>query len=446
MADPRTALCPRSLEGCSAPADSSGRCAVTIASVRHRFAPLLVLALIAGGCSSSDGGDDSTGASAEASSTGSDAGASKAESVPVTLQPDAATATTTTIGADGGTIGATASDGTAYALQIPKGALPGTVDITMTPLAGMTGLPKGAALTFGVSLEPEGLVFAKPSWLYVTDDAKPDDLFSGLSVDHDLATLSGAGYDGERFVLAVSHFSGAGGVGCLTCGGPGTGWPGLPGPGGGTTPPPPGQPGGGPLGPTGGGWPPFEPPTTPPGPGPSAGEPGGQNGRGGSLTDGLGGGQPSGGGDLNSQIKGALSDLGNAQLTGDEEAEQRATEKLDKLKGKIKDEVWKNAEACVNEKDITKLKELIYWETIGQLLGYAKDDDEESKLLSLIETCNRFEMDSKGEMIFTLGGDVFRIGDSMDLKIPLLMQGQGYEGNASGTVKPLGYDRGFRLR
>ena len=45
-------------------------------------------------------------------------------SVKVALALDTAHATTATVGAAGATIGATATDGTEYALQIPKGSLP----------------------------------------------------------------------------------------------------------------------------------------------------------------------------------------------------------------------------------------------------------------------------------------------------------------------------------
>lgn len=386
-----------------------------------------MLVLLASSCSSGANVDKDSAAAA----------ASKPKSVPVEMQPDAATAATTSIGGDGGTVAATAADGTEYALQVPAGALPGAVDITMTPLAGMTGLPKGAELAFGVSLEPQGLLFAKPSWLYVTSKAMPDDIFSGLGVNDDVATLRGIGYDGARFILSVAHFSGTGGVGCPGCGR--GGWPGLPGPG---SPPAPGSPGGGPITPPGPGVPPYDPPGTPPGPfPPGPGDPHGGDSLTGDYdpTTGL-----NGTGDLKGDIGDALGDLADAQLSGDEEAEKKAQGRLDKLKEKVKDEVWKSAEACVNEKDITKLKDLIYWETMGQLLGYEKDDAESAKLTSLIAACNRFEMVSEGKLLANLG-DIIKIGDSITLTVPLDMDGPAYTGSATSTVKPVGYDRGGEI-
>ena len=422
---------------------------------RSRTVPaLLCAALLAAAACSSGGDDDGTSAAAGADDTEA-AGAATGEApsagaaVPVTMELESATASTATIGRAGGSVYATAGDGTEYALQIPPGALGEDTAITVTPLSGLGGMPDETELRFGASLEPDGLVFATPAWLFVRSDAAPDEVFSGIRIDDGKATLAGIGHDGERFVLGIGHFSGGGGAACFpTCGGPGGAWPDFPSGDFGR----PGEPGGGPIDLSGGGSvPDYNEPGSVPGPFP-AGDDGATSGGGsptghGSLTDGLDGGTATGSGSSASggtaaELADAVQELADAQLSGDEEAEAAANEKLDKVKEKVKDEAWKAAQACVEEKDLNKLKEIIHWVTVGQLLGAAKDDAEEETLTSLIGVCYRFELDALADMTMKLGGETFVIGDSIELTVPLLFNGLGLEGAATGTVDPTGYDRG----
>lgn len=96
---------------------------------------------------------------------GSDAPAQAASSrSPVT---DAARASTKTIGPGGGSVTATAANGTTYTLDIPAGALTAPVEIRLTPITDMGSAPL-AAQTFGaVQFEPSGLVFKTPATLRI---------------------------------------------------------------------------------------------------------------------------------------------------------------------------------------------------------------------------------------------------------------------------------------
>ena len=82
-----------------------------------------------------------------------------AEPLDVQVILDQATAAIGVIGAGGGALNATGSDGTAFTLMVPAGALAMDEQISMTPVSSISGLPAGASPehTLGVSLEPDGL-------------------------------------------------------------------------------------------------------------------------------------------------------------------------------------------------------------------------------------------------------------------------------------------------
>jgi hypothetical protein len=333
------------------------------------IAVVLALGLVSSACSGAGSGDDDAGDAATETDETPAAEEVTFEPRSVTLHADRAAATTTSVGPGGGVIGATGADGTDYTLIVPDGALAAETPITISPLTGIDGLPDGSDAV-GVQLEPSGLVFTAPAWLYLSapDGVDVEDII-GIGIDDDGNALpKSIGFDGERLVMPIAHFSG--GAACFPrCGGP-SGW--GPTPGGGNQPQPPaGHPGGGPLTPTGD-IPPWQPPTTPPGPGPDS--PGGGTPPRDSLTDGLtpseGGGES---GDLEGDLADAVGDLGDAQLRGDEEGERKAEARLDKLKAKVRDKVWNLASQCIEEKDVTKLRDLVRWVGIGQALGYERD-------------------------------------------------------------------------
>jgi hypothetical protein len=76
-------------------------------------------------------------------------------------------ATYGSIGAEGGTLRATAADGTRFELAIPPNALDFTETITMTPASAVDNLPLSGGLAGAVSLEPAGLTFYEPATLTI---------------------------------------------------------------------------------------------------------------------------------------------------------------------------------------------------------------------------------------------------------------------------------------
>lgn len=80
---------------------------------------------------------------------------------------DTARSETATIPLEGGTLEATAADGTVYTLTIPAEALLEQVAVTMTPVIDVAGAPVSGTATVGVQLAPEGLRLFQPATLTV---------------------------------------------------------------------------------------------------------------------------------------------------------------------------------------------------------------------------------------------------------------------------------------
>ncbi|HSB11682.1 MAG TPA: hypothetical protein VLM38_19490 [Blastocatellia bacterium] len=87
------------------------------------------------------------------------------DSANITPAPDLSRSVTATITTQGGTIIATASDGTRFTLTIPPAALLGDAEVTMTPVAYVDELPLSGGLVAAVQLEPEGLLLWEPASL-----------------------------------------------------------------------------------------------------------------------------------------------------------------------------------------------------------------------------------------------------------------------------------------
>lgn len=113
-------------------------------------------------------------------------------------------------------ITATGSDGTTYTLVVPKDALVGAEDITMTPLATVSDLPLSGGLKAGVRLEPEGLLLLKPATLTITRPGGLGDLgqqtafqFHHGGADFHLYPMAApkAGDDQDTVRLSLTHFS-----------------------------------------------------------------------------------------------------------------------------------------------------------------------------------------------------------------------------------------------
>lgn len=85
-----------------------------------------------------------------------------------TVDVDTARSITTPVtAAVGGVVEATAADGTRFRLEVPARALLDDVEVRLTPLRSLRGLPRGATFAAGVRMEPEGLRFSKPATLTI---------------------------------------------------------------------------------------------------------------------------------------------------------------------------------------------------------------------------------------------------------------------------------------
>jgi hypothetical protein len=130
------------------------------------------------------------------------------------MTPDIARGVQSTIGPAGGSFAVTGATGDVYALTVPEGALFTDTTIAMIPVAQARGLPEGSGPFSGVILQPNGLELAKTGWLEITPatPVPPEKLA--------LWGLYGTGQDargevnwpgaGDRIVIPIDHFSGAG--------------------------------------------------------------------------------------------------------------------------------------------------------------------------------------------------------------------------------------------
>jgi hypothetical protein len=131
----------------------------------------------------------------------------------VGIQLDAPRAVRRVLSRDGGTLTATADDGSTFTLTIPEDALVGREEIILTPVSGMTGLPDGVTLAAGVQMAPEGLLLLQPATLTIEPASR-------VAPDQEVAfgwTRDGHGVHAHFPALEpsvptfqVTHFSGAG--------------------------------------------------------------------------------------------------------------------------------------------------------------------------------------------------------------------------------------------
>lgn len=128
----------------------------------------------------------------------------------VVVTIDEARSLTATIPLGGGTIEATAEDGTVYTLSIPADALVDQVTVTMTPVMNVSGAPVSGAAVLGVQLAPEGLRLFQP----VTLTVQPP---GGAAVEAMAFAYQGDGKefhgyplapDPHSLTLGLLHFSG----------------------------------------------------------------------------------------------------------------------------------------------------------------------------------------------------------------------------------------------
>lgn len=118
------------------------------------------------------------------------------------------------LGPEGGTLTTLNDAGIAFALEMPAGALTGEVEIAMTPVAAIAGLPYSGGLTAAVQLEPSGLLLVRPALLTIGLSATPiaEQLPVGFTYEGDAAAfaLTAAVSAAGTTQVLVPHFSGAG--------------------------------------------------------------------------------------------------------------------------------------------------------------------------------------------------------------------------------------------
>jgi len=129
----------------------------------------------------------------------------------VTATLDQARAVQQVVGLTGGTISATADDGTVFTLSIPARSLSQPTRITMTPVTRLDGLPFGDGSEVTVDLQPSGLVFTGPATLSIapaTPIPPGEQILYGYSDGRLALAEPVSGVDG--IAIVVSHFSGYG--------------------------------------------------------------------------------------------------------------------------------------------------------------------------------------------------------------------------------------------
>jgi len=131
----------------------------------------------------------------------------EANPLPMVFTIESTGSTTTEMGPEGGEITTVAADGTRYTLSVPEGALLGVETITISPIT-LDESPFKEAAAFGVSMEPDGLVFFEPAVLEISGHSFERLTSVAFSSDHDGddfgAQIAAAG---ENATIQVAHFS-----------------------------------------------------------------------------------------------------------------------------------------------------------------------------------------------------------------------------------------------
>jgi len=133
----------------------------------------------------------------------------------VELMLDRNRANSALLGASGGTVSTTGSDGTQYDLAIPPGALAGEQTITVTPASKTYGLRPSAVALAAVHFAPDGLTLLRPATVTITPARaiSPRSLlafaFRGLGSSFHYTPFS---WSNGALSLPIFHFSGVGAV------------------------------------------------------------------------------------------------------------------------------------------------------------------------------------------------------------------------------------------
>ncbi len=174
--------------------------------------PLLALTLAACGSSPTAGGTFGGTPSPTPTPAPSDDGRTPNPlNVQITL--DSARTVEGTLSPAGGTLTATAADGTTFTLTAPENAVLSTLKVKMTPVQGLTGLNGMGGYLAAVHLEPEGMEFFEPLTLKITaPHALDGGKLRGFN-SHQLGSgfyYQGRKVDGQTATLQLMHFSNPG--------------------------------------------------------------------------------------------------------------------------------------------------------------------------------------------------------------------------------------------
>lgn len=166
-----------------------------------------VVLLLAGCAPAAPGG---SGPVSSPGGSGDAAGSAFGPIITFSEETSAAAETTATFD-EGGTVKATASDGTTFELALPHGAVLDDTLIRMTPLADVKAAGDGPV--HAVKLEPDGLQFNVPVRLTITPSTpipvENQVMFQANGSGDDVAAAL-VDVDSEPIVIIVEHFSVAG--------------------------------------------------------------------------------------------------------------------------------------------------------------------------------------------------------------------------------------------
>jgi hypothetical protein len=129
------------------------------------------------------------------------------------VTPDAQHGDSAVISSAGGSVSAVSADGSHFILTVPPDAVAGAQQITLTPIAAISGLPGASRLVAAVQLAPEGLQLLAPATLTIEPSSSPapDRIlgfgYQATGTDFHLEPLfPGSGAP----TFTITHFSGYG--------------------------------------------------------------------------------------------------------------------------------------------------------------------------------------------------------------------------------------------
>lgn len=135
-----------------------------------------------------------------------------ADPIAVSVNLDDAYQAEALIGPQGGTLSASAADGTIYRLEVPTGALTNDTTIRMTPVNTIEGLPFGSE-SYAVQFQPEGLQLYDFAVLTITPAQEiplDQQIFFGYQGEGENLVLAPPVVDSSEIKIQLDHFSGYG--------------------------------------------------------------------------------------------------------------------------------------------------------------------------------------------------------------------------------------------